>query len=295
MNTQTVMKGVTTITLIVAAVATGALAQNGNQGTVTDEQSIGERVWPPVSNGLIFIDGKYLPPPYTVSRREGDILVNGQQVTAIIRWPPVKIPPPPPPPETEPVMPASITEKTTPHDKDYLAYMTGVRDFLFAKYGQQKGTEMMVDVYLKLPCVRDARRVENEPNTIEFVWADGEKGGVSLVPPRRRDDNLTKEQAQEYIDHFAEMHMNGLDRGDYYMIEGGGYSRTGTTVGAKQTFLPLADAMRATENEADFLAVMKTNQPVGGMSERTFRSFYRHKDEMPAWEARIRSLGPKNE
>ena len=74
----------------------------------------------------------------------------------------------------------------------------------------------------------------------------------------------------------------------------GSFSQTGTPLGARQTFLPLADAMRATENEADFLAVMKTNQPVGGMSEKTFRSFYKHKDEMPEWESRIRSLEHKH-
>ena len=284
-----------TVTLIVVAAVAVAQAQDGGQNT--NDLSIGERVWPPVSNGLVFVDGKFIPPPYTVSRREGDILVNGQHVMAVIRWPPVKIPPPPPPPETEPVMPASITEKTTRFNKDYIDYISVIRAYLIAKHGKQKGIEMMVDVYRKLPCVRDAKLATDEEDCIVIVWtATGkEESFRQMSSPRRTDDNMTKEQAQECIDHYAEMHVNRLGRGSYHMIEGGGPSRTGSSEGAKRTFLPLADALRATESEEDFLAVMKTNQPVGRMSERTFRSFYRHKDERSAWEAHIRSLDPKNE
>ena len=288
MSMQTVMRSMGIGVLIAATASTGARAQDGGQGT--DDLSIGERAWPPVSNGIIFIDGKYLPPPYTISRREGCVFVNGQGFDYLLQWPPVKTPLPPPPPENEPIMPASITEKTTRFDKDFTTYIADTKAYLMAKHGQEKGIEMMVDVYRKLPCIKTAQRPEDSANTIKVVWMDGSKGSITQVPPRRKDDNYTKDEAERIIDKLTGNVVHGLDSGDYYMMQNGVEIGTGTTVGARRVFLPLADAMLATESEEDFLAVMKTNQPPGGISEKTLRSFYKHKDEMPAWEARIHAL-----
>ena len=282
------MKNMATITLVVVAAATEVRAQDGEQSA--NDLSIGERAWPPVSNGIIFVDGKYLQPPYTVLRREGDIFVNGQGIDGVMQWPPIKPPPPPPPPETEPVMPASITETTTRFDKDYLAYISDVHAYIMARHGQEKGIEMMVEVYRRLPCVKSAQREKEDSHSIEVIWMDGKKSSITQVRPWRKDDNFTKEQAERIIDKRTGNFANGLGNGRYYMMEGGRRSRSGTPEGARQTFLPLADAMRATESEEDFLAVMKTNQPPGGISEKTLRSFYKHKDEMPAWKARIHAL-----
>ena len=277
------------IGILIAAVATtGTLAQG--DGQITNDLSIGERAWPPVSNGIIFIDGKYLPPPYTVSRREGNILVNGQHFDFLMAWPPIKIPPPPPPPETEPVMPASITKNTSEYDRELAHYTSAVGDYLRAKHGQEKATEMMVDVYRKLPCVKSAQRRENS-HSIEIVWMNDSKDSIPQTPrPRRAEEKWTKEQAERIIDKLTGNVVHGLGSGDYYMMQSGVRIGTGTTVGAKKVFLPIADAMHATENEEDFLAVMETNQPPGGISEKTLRSFYKHKDEMPTWEARIHAL-----
>ena len=290
MEIQTVMGGIGISILIVIAATVEARAQDGGTGMVTDDLSIGERVWPPVSNGIIFIDGKYLPPPYIVSRREGCVFVNEQGFDYLLQWPPIKTPPPPPPPETEPVMPESITEKTTKYDKEFATYISNTRSYLMAKHGQEKGIEMMVDVYRKLPCVKAAQREKEDSHSIKVIWMDGEKSSITQVRPRRKDDNYTKEQAERIIDKLTGNVVHGLGSGDYYMMQSGVRIGTGTMVGAKKVFLPIADAMHATENEEDFLAVMKTNQPPGGISEKTLRSFYKHKDEMPAWEARIRAL-----
>lgn len=259
----------------------------------TNDLSIGERKWAPISSGVLFVDGRYIPPPYVVSRKEGDVFVNGHDIAWALQWPPKKRMPPPPPPETEPVMPTSITKQTTRYDKDYLTYISNVRQFLFAKFGSEKGIDLMVDVYRRLPCIKTAVRDVTSPNTIEVVWADGSRGGIIQVPPKRKEIDLTKEQAESFIDKTAEIFVKGLSNGDYYMLEGGGPSRSGLWGGAQQIFLPLAAAMRGAKDEADFLAIMKTNQPPGGMSEKTLRSFYKYKDEVPEWERRLRGCDGK--
>ena len=289
-NAYTVMKSTLAIALITAAAA--AWAQQVPEGVSNeeeDESPLGEREWPPVTNGIVFVDWKYLPPPYTVSRSEGNILVNGQLLLRLLPWPPLKIPPLPPPPETEPIMPTSITEKTSEYDREMGLYTSEMADYFRAKHGQEKATEMMVDVYRRLPCVKSAQR--RNSRSIEVIWMNGKKDNISQAPPpRRAEEKWTKEQVKETVDRISQGLVERFTDGGFYMAENGGPCRSGTIVGARQTFLPLADAMRTAENEEDFLAIMKTNHSSGGMPERQLRIFYKHKDEMPEWEARVRAL-----
>jgi hypothetical protein len=240
----------------------------------------------------MFVDGRYIPPPYVISRREGEVFVNGVHLDWTFLWPPRKVPPPPPPPKGKPEMPATITEKTTPYDKDYIAYISDSRQYLLSKYGEAKGIEKMVDVYRGVPCIREARLASNESNTIEVVWADGSKGGISQRRARRKDDNLTKEQAAKIIDNLTESYyVRGLEDNWYY-LEGKGGKRMGLFGGFKGMFTPLAEALRASENEAGFIAAVMTNQPPGNISETWLKLFYSHKDELPKWEHRLREKDP---
>jgi hypothetical protein len=272
--------------------ATNAQAEQGEGGT--NNLSIGERVWPPISTGVLFVDGKYIPPPYVVSRRESDVFISGHKIAWVLQWPPKKRNPPPPPPTEKPTMPASITENTTRYDKNYLAYTSRTRQYLIAKYGEEKGIELMVGVYRVLPCIQSAQLEKDDPHVIEVIWTDGSRDGFLQIPPKRKEPDLTKEQAEKYIDSMAEIFVRGLSRNSYYMLEGGGPSRSGSWIGAKQTFLPIADAINATKDEEEYLSVMKTNQPPGGMSEKILRSFYKYKDELPNWEPRLRAKESRN-
>ena len=280
MNKRTVMRRALAVVLLASAAAVGVRAQDGGAGT--DDLSIGERMWPSVSNGLVFIDGKYLPPPYVISRRECSIFVNGHGLAWLGQWPPAK---PPPPPETKPVMPVSITEKTLPHDKDLLAYTSSIRTYLMAKYGEQDGCDRMVDIYRELPCVKSAQR---QSHSIEVIWLDGSRGGILQIPSRRHEAAQTKEDAEKLTDHFSEGYRQKLDDCHYFILEQGGLAHSGTMQDARLILLPLADAIHATENEDGFLATVKTNQPPCRLSEKTLRLFYRHRDDMQEWESRLR-------
>jgi hypothetical protein len=257
----------------------------------TNDLSIGERKWAPISSGVLFVDGRYIPPPYVVSRKEGLVFVNNHQIVWALQWPPRKKTTPPPP-KKMPSIPSTITTNTTPYDKDYIAYISDTRQYLVSKHGDLVGNEMMANIYKGLPCVKEAKPDPQDPRRVTLIWIDGERYNISPPPPRG-ELNITKEQAESFIDKTAEIFVRGLSNGDYYMLEGGGPSRSGLWGGAQQIFLPLAAAMRGAKDEADFLAIMKTNQPPGGMSEKTLRSFYKHRDEVPEWERRLRGCDGK--
>ena len=146
---------------------------------------------------------------------------------------------------------------------------------------------MMANIYRDLPCVKEAKLDPHDPRRVTLIWIDGEQYNISPPPPRA-ELNITKEKAAKIIDGVAEIYVRCLSNGDYYMVEGKSSSRTGLKSGVRGTFLPLAEAMCAAKNEAEYLAIMTTNQPSGGMSEKTLRSFYKHKDEVPKWEPRLR-------
>ncbi len=74
-------------------------------------QSLGVRVFPVVTNGIVFIDGEYIPPPYIIRRDENAIILNERQYFIDDRWPlrPHVPPKPPTPPKERPTMPLGIT------------------------------------------------------------------------------------------------------------------------------------------------------------------------------------------
>lgn len=260
-------------------------AQTGEQEkNAANSLSIGEKAWSPVSNGVVFIDGRYISPPYVISRREGEIFLNGAHFDWVILWPPKNKTQLPPPPAEMPSMPNTITEKTTKYDKDYLIYINDAQQYLMAKYGTSNGIAMMDSVYLKMPCILSAKFKEAGSNTLEVVWMNGSHSNIRLTPMSRGEMNITKEQATQYIDEIAEIYVRGLGENRYYYVMGKGDRRQGTFGGFKGTFGVYARALRASKDEADFLAMMKTNQPTGGISEEWLKLFYSHKDDFPKWE-----------
>lgn len=275
--------------LFTSVVILSVLKADGQDADLT----IGERVWPPVSNGVAFIDGRYIPPPYVISRREGEIYLNGIFWDWTIRWPPQKKTTPPPLPEEMPSMPNTITEKTTKYDKNYLAYINDAQQYLMAKHGTRNGIAMMDSVYLRMPCIQSAKFKEAASNTLEVVWMNGSHSNIRLTPMPRGEMNITKEQAAIYIDKIAGIYVRGLGENSYYYVMGKGDRRQGTFGGFCGTFTPLAEAMRNAKDEAEFVSMVKTNQPPGGISETWLRLFYSHRDELPKWEPRLRDATGK--
>lgn len=241
-----------------------------------------QRTWPAVSNGLVFVEGEFLPPPYVVSRVRNEIRINGKYTDAPSPWPKKKEPDSvkPTPPLVDPEIPHELNEKATMYDEVYIRYIYEKRRYLFEKHGQEKGIDMMVDVYKSLPCIKDAERVKDS-TSIVVTWNSGEIDRVRQVPPKRKD--VSQEQVAMMLDNLCAVYVKDLENNDYFMF--GSTYRTGTQDGYGQFLVPIAEALKTAKDEEAFISVMTNKFPmVTGFSEKAFRSFYKHKDKLPQWE-----------
>jgi hypothetical protein len=275
----------TLLSVIASVYAITCVAGQTQETAEAKKKRIEQRTCPVVSNGLVFVEGEFLPPPYIVSRIKNAIYINGRFIEASGLWPSEKkesdvLPTLPP---KNPDIPLEINEKTTIYDKEFIKYNTEKKKYLFATYGQEKGVDMMVDVYASLPCVQTAERDKDSAWTINVVWKSGETYHICQVPPQRSQDNGTHEQAAKMFDGVCEIYSKGLEFNDYFLF-GSAYT-TGTQDGYGRILVPIAKALRMEKDEEAFVAVMTNKFPmVTGFSEKAFRSFYKHKDKLPQWE-----------
>jgi hypothetical protein len=278
------MRRVNTALAIICTVALSR-AQGQNTCTEVQDMKLEQRTWPALSNGLVFVGGEFIPPPYVVSRVKNAIYINGKHVGTPGGWPNVQIQESVNSDAAKPIdpkIPSGITEKTTKYDDVYIRYIYEKRLYLFAVHGQQKGIDMMVDVYKSLPCIKDAKRAIDS-NSIIVTWLSGELDRVTQVRPQRSQDNVTPEKAAKVFDDICEIYYGGLELNDYFLF--GTVHRRGTQDGYGQFLVPIAEALKTAKDEEAFISVMTNKFPmVTGFSEKAFRSFYKHKDKLPQWE-----------
>jgi hypothetical protein len=64
----------------------GARAQLSDMAEVAVEE-LGSTYGTPQMSGFVFVDGRYLPPPYTVARKGNGIYINRTLVEQPVAWP----------------------------------------------------------------------------------------------------------------------------------------------------------------------------------------------------------------
>ncbi len=280
------MKTIYKMFLVLVVIVVALLSNGSPAAELSQEQNrdIEQRTWPAVSNGLVFVKGEFLPPPYVVSRVKNAIFINGKHVGTPGGWPTEKkienVQTPPPP--VDPIIPSEISERTSKYDSTFIKYIQEKRHYIFETHGIEKGIEMMADVYKSLPCIKDAKR-DYDCNSIIVTWKSGRVDHVTQIPPQRSQDNGTPEQAAKMFDGTCEIYYSGLEFNDYFMF--GNVTRMGTQDGYGQFLVPIAEALKTAKDEEAFVAVMTNKFPiVTGFTEKAFRSFYKHKDKLPQWE-----------
>jgi len=273
-------------TILASVCAILAAASSLAQEAATEKNvDYEKRSWPAVSNGLLFVSGEFIPPPYVVSRNNNSIYINGRHVGtpggwAVEKQPEEKSPAPLPP---DPPLPTGITKATTQYDPAFYNYLNEKRDFLVSRYGKQKAIEMLPDIYKKLPCIKDAYYDTNTIGTIVLTWESGDMVRSNEFPPQRSQDIGTHEQAAKLFDGICKIYYSGLEFNDYFMF--GNVHRRGTQDGYGQFLVPIAEALKSSKDEEAFVTAMTNKFPmVTGFSETAFRSFYKHKDKLPQWE-----------
>ena len=238
-----------TIAIAVTALtcASQLASEAATNSVMSSVQDLGVTDGKPITNGFVFIDGKYLDPPYVVSRQGNGVYINGNLVEQPCPWPILEKAEPVSPAE-DPKIPATITKDTSQYDRELMTYLGAKKAYYRAKYGEIEMVKMMVKVYQELPCVLKATSGQDE-NYISVTWANGSTMEHRLIMPKRKVTEWTRETIVATLDKDRANYENRLSKGDYYFLGSAQGRMTGTAEGAK-TVLPVLLPILKTSKDA---------------------------------------------
>lgn len=220
-------------------------------------EALGVTAGTPQNNGFVFIEGKYIAPPYTVSRKGNGIFINRVQVEQPIVWTaevltPAAVPHPKKsaeePKKTEPVKPSPFadTPPETPLNAEPAAtneasVAAGEKPAEPAQAGNTLDS-LFSDSPAKQP-VEGAEKTEPA----------AEKKAIPVVLTQKQKDEL-----RQKLDIMRQRFELGLARGEIFLFNYR-HSRVNGTYGtAKALFAVLPEALRYSQSPQDLME--KLNQ-----------------------------------
>jgi len=137
----------------------------------------------PIDSGFLFIDGRYIEAPYTVSRRGRRVLINDIPVYEWPEWPlidrHVREDPGPPPKEYENLK--SFAEIIDSKDCVQSHWFRKMR-YLYEHFPMEQAEEKMLEYYRQCPFVASATLVPVE-RPVKIVTREGKEENINLGPP----------------------------------------------------------------------------------------------------------------
>jgi len=275
MNTKKQIKSGLFFTFLTLGVVFGN-AENYDEEAAIREFGIKEG--PAITNGFVFIGGKYINPPYIVSTRGTGIFINGHLVEQPCPWP---IPEKPKPmiPTEDPKMPATLTKTTSQYDKELIKYLGDKKAYYRNKYGEREMVKMMVKVYEKLPCVLKASAGQDGEH-ITVTWADGNTMNHRLILPKRKTTEWTHESILERLEKYKANYEDKLNKGGYYLL-GAAYGRTTGTIAGSRMILPVLLQALKTSKDAKEVQQKMTQAGFPFFDEKACEAFFAHREEIP--------------
>jgi len=140
----------------------------------------------PIDSGFVFIDGRYIEAPYTVSRRGRQIFINDILVCQQGEWPVADrhVPEDPGPPPKEYEKYKSFGEVLTSFDsiEGWLnCHLLRKRRYLYEHFPRQEADEKMLEYYRQCPFVASVNVLEDGP--VEITTKSGKKENSTPIPP----------------------------------------------------------------------------------------------------------------
>ncbi|HUV64986.1 MAG TPA: hypothetical protein VMW24_13895 [Sedimentisphaerales bacterium] len=175
-----------------------------------------------IDTGFVFIDGRYVDAPYTVTRFGGQVLVNGVLVEQHVEPPAAEGEPAD---DSNPQLPDSITRDTSIYDKEFVDYIRKKISYVQAHHSPEQERSIMQKVYENLPFVKEATLTKDNPGVLHIVTHSGETDDIALVIPRRKRNTkppaIRAEEAKRNIE-------DRLSKGDcFFLFSSGGSIRFG--------------------------------------------------------------------
>lgn len=251
-----------------------------------------------ITNGFLFVDGRYIPPPYHVTRSGNLILINDIYIDKSGMWPPPK--------RREkkaikelPSMPKTSTKYQTSSDKDVVDYIVKMKSYLEYTYGQDEMVKRMVGVFKSLPGVIDAK--QENPFSVTVTWKnqDGTETEIisTLVSRERGQVEWTREKVIEWASESKSRYERGLGFNDYYFLSPKGFhSRlTGTEEGALKLLIHLIPILEVSENGQEVFERMQTLKFIVFDKEMA-TAFFSNRDSItPELKQRVEALRSEQE
>ena len=141
----------------------------------------------PIESGFVFIDGRYIEAPYTVSRRGRQIFINDILVWQQTEWPVADrhVPEDPGPPPKEYEKYKSFNEVLTSFDsiEGWLnCHLLRKRRYLYEHFPEEEADAKMLEYYRQCPFVASARLVPEE-GPVKVITKSGKEENINLGLP----------------------------------------------------------------------------------------------------------------
>lgn len=216
--------------------------------------ALGMTIGTPKRNGFVFIEGRYISPPYTVSRKGNGIFINRIQVEQPIVWSAETLNPsvhPQPKKDEAPKTPEPVEPSPEPQPPAESAAVV-VTDSIVVSNAPP--AEAPVGKTL------DALFDDSATNSVAGVEKNGsgtEKKATPVVLTQKQKDEL-----RQKLDAIRVRFEQGLARGEIYFFSPK-YGRVNGTYGtAKTLFSVLPEALRYAQSPQDLMSRLRQ----GGVS-----------------------------
>jgi len=233
-------------------------------------EALGVTTGTPKRNGFVFIEGRYLSPPYTVSRKGNAIFINRIQVEQPIAWTAEALTPTAVPPsqkiESAKVSPAASAPESA--------------DIVVVPEPQVAKTEPAGEA-TRVGKTLDALFDDPATNTaVEKYAATPEKKAVPVVLTQKQ-----KEEFRQKLDAIRLRFELGLGQGEIYFFSPKNGRVNGTYGTARALFMVLPEAVRYAQSPQDLLSRL-CQGGVFFLDINACTDLYKHKLNFTALSAR---------
>jgi len=218
-------------------------------------EALGVTTGTPKRNGFVFIEGRYLPPPYTVSRKGNAIFINRIQVEQPIAW------------TAEALTPSAVPtpKKVEPPKKD-----ESEKPSIFSPASETP--ELVAVPESQVGKTLDA--LFNEPATNSVAGND-----ASTLDKKAPQVVLTQKQKVEFRQKLDAIRLRfelGLGQGEIYFFSQKNGRLNGTYGTARALFMVLPEALRYAQSPQDLLSKLYQGG-VSFLDINACNDLYKHK------------------
>jgi len=187
----------------------------------------------PVSKGFVFLDGKYLDAPYTVTRKGLAVFINDKMIEPPIPWPVDVLLG-----DEDPLLPAEINEETSIYDEITSRYLSQKFAYLRKHYNRERECQIMEQALRNLPFVTEAILDEKDRDILHITTTQGETVPMLLHSMRGRMPDYDRDSVLKRVETKQKYFHDALENNSCYFLSSTRGSRTHLSANSVANKLP---------------------------------------------------------